>query len=122
MRFMFERKSYMNRIFLKLFVSLIRILDEKGNVSMIQSQMEHFFREYYGVCYRAAFTLVKNHADAEDVAQEVLIRLLIYRPELANKEAQQPCTPLPPYVQTASDPVPSPSFFSIFSDSLYCSR
>ena len=71
----------MNRIFLKLFVSLIRILDEKGNVSMIQSQMEHFFREYYGVCYRAAFTLVKNDADAEDVAQEELIRLFIYRTE-----------------------------------------
>ena len=89
MRFMFERKSYMNRIFLKLFVSLNRILDEKGNVSMIQSQMEHFFREYYGVCYSAEFNLVKNHEDAEDVAQEVLIRLLIYRPELANKEHEK---------------------------------
>ena len=56
---------------------------------MIQSQMEHFFREYYGVCYRAAFTLVKNHADAEDIAQEVLIRLLVYRPEFANGEHEK---------------------------------
>lgn len=62
---------------------------EKGNVSMIQSQIEYFFRKYYGVCYRAAFTLVKNHADAEDIAQDVLIRLLVYRPEFANSEHEK---------------------------------
>ena len=56
---------------------------------MIQSQMEKFFREYYGVCYRAAFTLVKNHADAEDIAQDVLIRLLVYQPEFANSEHEK---------------------------------
>lgn len=56
---------------------------------MMRSQLENFFRNYYGVCYRAAFTLVKNHADAEDIAQDVLIRLLAYQPEFANSEHEK---------------------------------
>lgn len=56
---------------------------------MIQGQMENFFRKYYGGCYRAAFALVKNHADAEDIAQDVLIRLLVYQPDFANSEHEK---------------------------------
>ena len=55
---------------------------------MIQS-LERYFQKYYRVCCRVAFTLVKNHADAEDVAQEVLLRLLVCEPEFVNEEHEK---------------------------------
>lgn len=60
----------------------------KGN-DMMQSQMEEYFRKYYKACYRVAFSMVKNHADAEDVAQEVLLRLLAYQPEFDGEEHEK---------------------------------
>ena len=56
---------------------------------MMQSQMEGYFRKYYKACYRVAFSMVKNHADAEDIAQEVLLRLLAYQPEFAGPEHEK---------------------------------
>ncbi len=56
---------------------------------MIQSQLEDYFQKYYHVCYRVAFTMVKNHADAEDIAQEVLVRLLMYQPVFASQEHEK---------------------------------
>ncbi len=44
---------------------------------MKRKQMEQYFKEYYPLAYRVAFAQVKNRADAEDVAQEVFIRLLL---------------------------------------------
>ncbi len=56
---------------------------------MISNQLEGYFRKYGLVCYRVAFTLVKNHADAEDIVQEVIIRLLVYQPEFASEEHEK---------------------------------
>lgn len=56
---------------------------------MISNQLEAYFQKYYFVCYRVAFTLVKNHADAEDVVQEVILRLLVYQPEFQNEEHER---------------------------------
>lgn len=56
---------------------------------MEQNQLQRYFQEYYFVCYRVAFTLVKNHADAEDVVQEVIVRLLMYQPEFSGKEHER---------------------------------
>ena len=44
---------------------------------MKRKQMEQYFKEYYPLAYRVAFAQVKNRADAEDIAQEVFIRLLL---------------------------------------------
>ena len=55
---------------------------------MMQS-LEMYFQKYYMACYRAAFTLVKNHADAEDVAQETLLRLLVYQPQFAGEQHEK---------------------------------
>lgn len=55
----------------------------------MKNQLEKYFKKYYGVCYRVAFTLVKNHADAEDIVQEVLIRLLTYNPEFREEEHEK---------------------------------
>lgn len=56
---------------------------------MIQGQLEEYFRKYYHVCFRVAYTIVKNRADAEDVAQEVLLRLLLYQPVFQNAEHEK---------------------------------
>jgi len=55
---------------------------------MMQS-LEMYFQKYYTACYRAAFTLVKNHADAEDVAQETLLRLLVYQPNFKGEQHEK---------------------------------
>lgn len=55
---------------------------------MMQS-LEMYFQKYYTACYRAAFTLVKNHADAEDVAQETLLRLLVYQPKFEGEQHEK---------------------------------
>ena len=51
--------------------------------------LEMYFQKYYTACYRAAFTLVKNHADAEDVAQETLLRLLVYQPNFKGEQHEK---------------------------------
>ncbi len=56
---------------------------------MTANRLEDYFLKYYAKCYRAAFTLVKNRADAEDIAQEVLIRLLLHEPEFSSEEHEK---------------------------------
>lgn len=56
---------------------------------MMQRKLEGCFERYYRFCYRVAFTMVKNHADAEDIAQEAMLRLLIYQPEFAGTEHEK---------------------------------
>ncbi|MBO5302822.1 MAG: sigma-70 family RNA polymerase sigma factor [Lachnospiraceae bacterium] len=56
---------------------------------MMANCLERYFQKYYAKCYRAAFALVKNRADAEDIAQEVLVRLLVYEPEFASEEHEK---------------------------------
>ena len=56
---------------------------------MIQSQVEEYFLKYYKVCCRVAFTLVKNQADAEDVAQAALLRFLLYQPVFSGEEHER---------------------------------
>lgn len=56
---------------------------------MAEKQLQEYFQKYYPVCYRVAFTLVKNHADAEDIVQEVLIRFFVYRPKFASGEHEK---------------------------------
>lgn len=47
---------------------------------MTKQSFETYFKENYSLVYRVAFTQMKGHADAEDVLQEVFIRLLKYQP------------------------------------------
>ena len=56
---------------------------------MIQSQLETYFHKYYQVCSRVAFAMVKNRADAEDIAQEVLFRLFVYQPKFQGEEHEK---------------------------------
>lgn len=56
---------------------------------MIHSQLEEYFQTYYHVCIRVAFTMVKNQADAEDIAQETLLRLFVYQPKFQNAEHEK---------------------------------
>ena len=56
---------------------------------MKQRKLEEYFEKYYRFCYRVAFTMVKNHADAEDVAQEAILRLLICQPKFESAEHEK---------------------------------
>ncbi len=53
---------------------------------MTKEQMERYFKEYYLLAYRIAFSQMKNRADAEDAAQEVFIRLLLHEREYESEE------------------------------------
>ena len=56
---------------------------------MTRQLFEAYFRERYSLVYRVAFMQMKRHADAEDVAQEVFVRLLKYEPQFENKEHEK---------------------------------
>ncbi|MCI8773931.1 MAG: sigma-70 family RNA polymerase sigma factor [Lachnospiraceae bacterium] len=56
---------------------------------MTRQLFEAYFREQYSLVYRVAFMQMKRHADAEDAAQEVFMRLLKYQPQFENKEHEK---------------------------------
>ena len=56
---------------------------------MTRQVFEQYFRKQYSLVYRVAFMQMKGHADAEDVAQEVFLRLLKYAPEFENEEHEK---------------------------------
>ena len=57
--------------------------------SIKTERLEYFFRTYYSTIFRVAFMEVKSHADAEDVIQEVFIKLLRYSPEFESHEHEK---------------------------------
>ncbi len=56
---------------------------------MKKEQIESYFFKYHSMLFRIAFAEVKSHADAEDIMQEVFIRLLRYEPEFKNLEHEK---------------------------------
>lgn len=56
---------------------------------MTKEQMERYFREYRSPAYRIAFAQLKNHADAEDVVQELFVRLLRSETEYRSREHEK---------------------------------
>jgi len=56
---------------------------------MTRQLFEAYFREQYSLVYRVAFMQMKRHADAEDVSQEVFVRLLRYEPQFESKEHEK---------------------------------
>ncbi len=56
---------------------------------MTRQIFETYFRKWYLTVYRVAFIQMKAHADAEDVAQEVFVRLLKNQPQFENEEHEK---------------------------------
>ncbi|MCH5253367.1 MAG: RNA polymerase sigma factor [Lachnospiraceae bacterium] len=56
---------------------------------MTRQVFEAYFKEQYSLVYRVAFMQMKGHADAEDVLQEVFVRLLKYQPQFENSEHEK---------------------------------
>ena len=56
---------------------------------MTRQVFEAYFKERYSLVYRVAFMQMKGHADAEDVLQEVFVRLLKYQPQFENSEHEK---------------------------------
>lgn len=57
--------------------------------NMTRQTFETYFKEHYSLVYRVAFTQMKAHADAEDVLQEVFVRLLRYQPHFDSSEHEK---------------------------------
>ena len=53
---------------------------------MTEETFERVARTYGDMLYRVAYHALKNRADAEDVMQEVFVRLLRARPEFRDEE------------------------------------
>ena len=53
---------------------------------MTDETFERVARTYGDMLYRVAYHALKNRADAEDVMQEVFVRLLRARPEFRDEE------------------------------------
>ncbi|MCM1143929.1 MAG: sigma-70 family RNA polymerase sigma factor [Blautia sp.] len=56
---------------------------------MTRQLFETYFKERYSLVYRIAFMHMKDHADAEDVLQEVFLRLLKYQPQFEGSEHEK---------------------------------
>ena len=56
---------------------------------MTRQLFETYFKAYYSLIYRIAFMQMKGHADAEDVAQEVFVRLLKHQPVFENENHEK---------------------------------
>ncbi len=56
---------------------------------MNREELEYYFREYNSMLFRVAFAEVKSHADAEDIMQEVFIRLIQAQPEFRSAEHEK---------------------------------
>ncbi|MCM1087743.1 MAG: sigma-70 family RNA polymerase sigma factor [Muribaculaceae bacterium] len=56
---------------------------------MTRQLFETYFKERYALVYRIAFMHMKDHADAEDVLQEVFLRLLKYQPQFEGSEHEK---------------------------------
>ncbi|MBO5209690.1 MAG: sigma-70 family RNA polymerase sigma factor [Lachnospiraceae bacterium] len=56
---------------------------------MTRQLFETYFRAYYSLIYRIAFMQMKRHADAEDIAQEVFVRLLKHQPTFENEKHEK---------------------------------
>ena len=62
---------------------------QTGRGAAHQQLLEEIFEKYRAVLYRIAFTHVKGHADAEDMVQEVFVRMLRSRPILKTEEHEK---------------------------------
>lgn len=56
---------------------------------MKSEQLEYYFQNYYSLIFRVAFSEVKSRADADDIIQEVFIKLLRYSPEFESEEHEK---------------------------------
>lgn len=56
---------------------------------MSREKLEQYFHKYYTLVFRVAFAEVKSHMDAEDIRQEVFLRLLKYQPEFQSAEHEK---------------------------------
>jgi RNA polymerase sigma-70 factor (ECF subfamily) len=54
-----------------------------------KEELERYFKEYYSMIYRVAFSQLKNHADAEDITQEMFIKIIKSEDEFESAEHEK---------------------------------
>ena len=50
---------------------------------------ENYFKNYYALVFRIAFSELKSHADADDIVQDVFLKLLLYQPAFESTEHEK---------------------------------
>ena len=61
----------------------------KDDVSGFNARAEELLERYAGLVYRLAFARTRSREGAEDVFQEVFLRLVAKRPQLENEEHEK---------------------------------
>ena len=56
---------------------------------MEKTQFENYFKNYYALVFRIAFSELKSHADADDIVQDVFLKLLLYQPAFESTEHEK---------------------------------
>lgn len=56
---------------------------------MEKTQFENYFKNYYALVFRIAFSELKSHADAGDIVQDVFLKLLLYQPAFESTEHEK---------------------------------
>ena len=56
---------------------------------MEKTQFENYFKNYYALVFRIAFSELKSHADADDIVQDVFLKLLLYPPAFESTEHEK---------------------------------
>ncbi|MCU1286421.1 MAG: polymerase sigma-70 factor [Acidobacteriales bacterium] len=61
------------------------VIMARGDDKLIEIDVavEEMVREYSRFVFRIAYSMLRNHSDAEDAAQEVFVRVLKYKGKLA---------------------------------------
>ena len=55
---------------------------------MEKTQFENYFKNYYALVFRIAFSELKSHADADDIVQDVFLKLLLYQPAFESNQCK----------------------------------
>lgn len=56
---------------------------------MEKTQFENYFKNYYALVFRIAFSELKSHADVDDIVQDVFLKLLLYQPAFESAEHEK---------------------------------
>ena len=56
---------------------------------MEKTQFENYFKNYYALVFRIAFSELKSHADADDIVQDAFLKLLLYQPAFESTEHEK---------------------------------
>lgn len=74
---------------LRVATGRVTMLEAAGLRETLEDQLDLAVREHARLVYRVAYSVLRNHHDAEDATQETFMRVLRYRRELVGVRDQR---------------------------------